>query len=740
MTRLRSKACVFVFFSLACPAVLFAMGKGTPSFYDRHVIFDNSHSDAAHPSSSGRVIAPSALELVDGTVPVETRHMVSPPNALRLSWKSAPGGDWEATIKISRRYARPFRFEGEALTFRVFADSDITAANSPRVYLRDVNGNGTRAVTLVSGDERIPAGQWAQVQLPFSTIFDTTIKGTADNAFDVSETVSVVFVQGLDDGAEHTLHLDDFQIRNIDTGDTIPPPAPKAVAVRGYERHFDVSWESGAADDLLAYRIYRSWDGKSFEPIGTQQGSRSRFEDFVGEPPIDAVYRVTALDLAGNESAPSPVSTRARTREFTDDELLTMVQEASFRYYWEGAHPVAGLAPEVLPGDTSLIALGGNGFGVMAMLVGAERGFAPRDAVAERMLKIVRYLAHADRFHGVWPHFLDGDTGRAVPFFGKYDNGGDLVETAFMIQGLLAARRYFDRDTEVEREIRDTITRLWREVEWSWYRQTQDSDVLYWHWSPDYGFHINHPLIGWNETMIVYLLAIASPTHPVPAELYHTGWAGTSERHVQYRQGWGRTTTGNRYVNGNSWYGIKLDVGVGNGSDLFFTHFSYMGFDPRGIRDRYTNYFENNRAIALINHAYCVENPRGFEGYGDDTWGLSAGINTGGGRPLPRDDNGTINVMASLASMPYTPEESLAALKHYYRDLGAKVWGIYGFHDGFNETQNWFEEAYMALNQAPITVMIENHRTGLVWDLFMANPEIQPALDAIGFVPDDTAD
>ncbi|MGH8194035.1 MAG: glucoamylase family protein, partial [Woeseiaceae bacterium] len=174
--------------------------------------------------------------------------------------------------------------------------------------------------------------------------------------------------------------------------------------------------------------------------------------------------------------------------------------------------------------------------------------------------------------------------------------------------------------------------------------------------------------------------------------------------------------------------------------DLFFTHFSFMGFDPRGIRDRYTNYFDNNRAIALINHAYCVDNPRGFVGYGPDTWGLSAGINTGGGRPQPRDDNGTINVMASLASMPYTPEESLAALKHYYRDLGDKVWGIYGFHDGFNETQNWFEEAYMALNQAPITVMIENHRTGLVWELFMANPEIQPALDAIGFVKDETAD
>jgi hypothetical protein len=131
-----------------------------------------------------------------------------------------------------------------------------------------------------------------------------------------------------------------------------------------------------------------------------------------------------------------------------------------------------------------------------------------------------------------------------------------------------------------------------------------------------------------------------------------------------------------------------------------------------------------------------MENPRNFVGYGPDCWGLSAGINAGGGRPLPRDDNGTINIMASLASMPYTPQESLAALKHYYRDLGAKVWGIYGFHDGFNQTENWYEETYMALNQAPITVMAENHRTGLMWRLFMSNPEIRPALEAIGFKTD----
>jgi exo beta-1,2-glucooligosaccharide sophorohydrolase (non-reducing end) len=703
--------------------------------YDNHVFFDNSPSDGGYDASLSYLVPPSIVETIDGKFPVDSRHFVSPPNGLRLKWRSATGGDWKMTLRLRRRHARPHDFQGDSLTFWCFAESEITAANSPLIYLQDGAEGRTPAIKLVEDDKPIVAGKWVQVQRPFAAFTLPIFNSTADRNFNSRDLARIVFMQGLDDNREHTLYLDDFQIRDWAVGDTTAPPAPGAVTVQGYEHHLDISWQPSSAPDLLAYRIYRSWDGNAFTPVGTQHGARTRWVDFIETRDRQAYYRVTALDLAGNESPPSPAS-HGRTRALTDDELLSMVQEACFRFYWECAHPIAGLAPEVWPGDPNLLALGGNGFGVMALLVAAERHFVTRNEAAARILKIVRFLAKADRFHGVWPHFLNGDTGKAIPFFGKYDNGGDLVETAFMIQGLLAARRYFDGDTIAEREVRDTITRLWRDVEWDWYRRTPASDVLYWHWSPDHGFYIGHPLIGWNETMIVYLLAIASPTHPVPASLYYSGWAGTADLQVRYRQGWSRTTAGDHYANGRSYYGIKLDVGEGNGAELFFTHFSFMGFDPRNLRDRYSNYFENNRAIALINRAYCIENPRHFVGYGPDCWGLSAGINAGGGRPLPRDDNGTINIMAALASMPYTPTESLAALKHYYRDLGAKVWGIYGFHDGFNQTENWYEETYMALNQAPITVMIENHRTGLVWRLFMSNPEIRPALAAIGFKPD----
>jgi hypothetical protein len=410
-----------------------------------------------------------------------------------------------------------------------------------------------------------------------------------------------------------------------------------------------------------------------------------------------------------------------------------MVQEGCFRYYWDGAHPNAGMSIEIQPGNPDLIAVGSSGFGIMALIVGVDRGFITRQQGTERMLKIVRFLAKADRFHGVWPHFLDGRTGKVIPYFGPYDNGGDLIETSFLVEGLLTARQFFTGDTAMEREIRDTIARLWKEVEFDWYAKGPTPGYLMWHWSPDHGFHIHHPLIGWNETMIAYLLGIASPTHPIPASMYYSGFTSQSDYAIQYRQGWGRTTQGNHYTNGHSYYGIKLDVGVGEGGGLFFTHYSFLGFDPRGKRDRYTDYFQNSRNIALIAHAYAIANPLKHAGYGDNSWGRSDGVNAGEGKSHARGDNGTITCTAALASFPYTPQESMKALQHFYRDLGGKLWGIYGFRDGFNETENWFEDVNMGLNQGPIVDMIENYRTGLLWKLFMSNPEIEPMVEAIGF-------
>lgn len=718
--------------ALLVPGV-FVCGRAEPD-YDRHVIFDNSLPDGGYYHSQGSVVAPSKLDLAGGKFPVEAGHFVSPPNGLRLKWQSAPGGDWRMTLKVASRYGRRFEFAGDTFSFWCYAERELTHASAPLIALQDGSGVTTPTIRLLGPGGAIPARVWTRMRLPVAA-FKMLFQGTDDTRFDPRRLTGVLFIQALDDNQEHVLYLDDFEIGDSALPVAPAPETPAGLGAKGYDRHVDLAWASPAGPMPRRYTIHRSFDGPNYAPIGIQKGHLNRFVDFLGESNRKASYKISASDAAGQESSLSAAVSTA-TRKLSDEELLTMTQEACFRYYWEAAHPVAGMALEILPGDENLVAVGSSGFGIMAMLVAAERQFITRGQVVERMIKIVRFLQKADRFHGVWPHFLDGRTGKALAYFGPYDNGGDLVETAFLVQGLLAARQYFTRDNVAEREIRETITKLWQEVEWDWYRKSPTSEVLYWHWSPDHQWHISHPLIGWNETMIIYLLAIASPTHGVPASLYHTGWAGQSDLMVRYRQGWGRTTDGDHYTNGHSYHGIKLDVGVGSGAELFFTQFSFLGFDPRGRRDAYANYFENNRNIARINHAYCVANPRHHAGYGDNCWGLSAGINSGGGKPLPRDDNGTINCSAALASFPYTPRESMAALKHFYRDLGAKVWGLYGFHDGFNQQDNWFEAVNMGLNQAPITVMIENHRTGLIWRLFMSNPEIAPMLQAIGFKPD----
>jgi exo beta-1,2-glucooligosaccharide sophorohydrolase (non-reducing end) len=721
---------------VAVPLTMFfaSIALAEPDVHDRHVVFENSAANDSYYHSHGTVIPPSELELARDKFPVEAARFVSPPNCLRLKWKSASGGDWRMTLRMASRHGPALDRDGDTLSMWCYADHELTADESPIIAIQDTQGISLPNVPLLAGARRLPAKKWERLEWPLARITGG-YQDTDEKVFDPHKFSSITFAQWLDDGQEHELYIDDVRIVDSATADRSPPATPIKLAAKGEDSHVDLTWQANREDDLCSYRVYRSEDDRAYSPIGTRAGNSQRFVDFVGQPGKSFHYKISAVDLENNES-PLSESAVGTTHRLDDEALLDMVQQGCFRYYWDAANADSGMALEVLPGDENLIAVGGSGFGIIALVVGTEREFITRQQSVERMLKIVRFLKSADRFHGVFPHFLDGRTGRVWPLFGKYDDGGDLVETAFLMQGLLTARQYYRGDTVDQREIRDTITQLWNEVEWDWHRKTPDGGVLYWHWSPDYAWHISHPLVGWNETMIVYLLAIASPTHSVPASLYYTGWAGQSEMEVDYRRGWSRTKEGDHYTNGNSYYGIKLDVGCGSGGDSFFTQFSFLGFDPRNRKDKFTNYFHNNRQLTLINHAYCVANPRDHVGFGPNCWGISAGVNAGGGKPQPRGDNGTICCSAALGCFPYTPDESMAALRHYYHDLGSKIWGVYGFHDGFNETQDWFDECYMGLNQAQIVAMIENHRTGLPWKLFMSNPEIDPMLKAVGFEPD----
>ena len=410
-----------------------------------------------------------------------------------------------------------------------------------------------------------------------------------------------------------------------------------------------------------------------------------------------------------------------------DTALFRKVQAATFQYFWEGAEPVSGLARErvhldnIYPqNDQDVVTSGGGGFGVMAILVGIERGFITRAQGVKRLETILQFLETADRFHGAWPHWWNGKTGKVKPF-SKYDDGGDLVESSFMLQGLLCVRQYFKNGNQQEKSIAARADKLWKEVDFNFYRNNQN--VLYWHWSPNHEWKMNFAVKGYNECLIMYILAASSPTHAVPAEVYHEGWAMNGK-------------IKDTKISYNLPLSLKHQGNPPNGGPLFWAHYSYLGLDPRGLKDQYANYWDETVNQAKINYEWCVQNSEGFKGYGPNNWGLTASYSVkgyAGHAPSKERDKGVISPTAALSSFPYTPKESMQAMKYWYNEMGDKVWGKFGFYDAFSIHHDWFLPRYLAIDQGPIVVMMENYRTGLLWKLFMSSPEIQEGLTKLGF-------
>jgi hypothetical protein len=411
-----------------------------------------------------------------------------------------------------------------------------------------------------------------------------------------------------------------------------------------------------------------------------------------------------------------------------DEQLFFTVQKATFQYFWDGAEPTSGLARErfhvdgVYPeNDKSTVTSGGAGFGVMALLVGIERKFITRKEGVGRLEKIVHFLETADRFHGAWPHWWNGETGKVRPF-GMKDNGGDLVETSYMLQGLLCVRQYFANGNAQEKALAARINTLWKRVEFDWFANKQN--VLYWHWSPTYQWEMNFAVRGYNECLIMYILAASSPTHAINANVYHEGWAQNGKIKI---------TPSPSDPNALQ---LHHQGSTENGGPLFWSHYSYLGLDPRKLKDRYADYWKENTNQAKINYRWCIANPKKFKGYSASNWGLTASYSVNGyaaHAPSLANDLGVISPTAALSSFPYTPRESMAAMKHWYGTMKNKVFGMYGFYDAFSETDNWYLPRYLAIDQGPAIVMMENYRSGLLWRLFMSCSEIKKGLGKLGF-------
>ena len=399
----------------------------------------------------------------------------------------------------------------------------------------------------------------------------------------------------------------------------------------------------------------------------------------------------------------------------SDSELLNKVQKQTFKYFWEFAHPTSGLARE-RNSSVDLVTTGGSGFGIMAIPVAINRSFVSRTDGLARMQKIVAFLKNtAQKIHGAFPHWLNGTSGVVIPFSNK-DDGADLVETSYLMAGLLTARQYFDRSDVAETTLRDDINVLWNNVEWDWFRKN-NQDVLYWHWSNTFNWDMNVPIRGWNECLVTYVLAASSTTHSIPATVYKNGWAG-----------------GAGFTNGASYYGYQLPLGTPQGGPLFFSHYSFLGINPNGLQDVYANYTTQTTNHTLINYNYCKTNPANNFGYSADCWGLTASdIKNGYTASSPTNDVGVIAPTAALSSFPYSPVESMKALKFFYYTLGDKIFKEYGFVDAFALKDLWYANSFLAIDQGPIIVMLENYRTALLWNLFTSCPEVKAGMKKLSF-------
>lgn len=409
-------------------------------------------------------------------------------------------------------------------------------------------------------------------------------------------------------------------------------------------------------------------------------------------------------------------------QSLSDEALLDTVEMYTSRYFTEFINPANGLAREradmEVHGD--IVTTGGTGFGLMAIVAAAERQYIPREQAVAQLDNITRFLDRVERFHGAWAHWYASETEQVYPF-SQYDDGGDLVETAFLTEGLLVVREWLkDSEVEAEQAVAERADKLWKEVEWDWY--TQGTDSLYWHWSKNYGWKMNHRIKGFDECLITYVLAAGSPTHPIDSKVYEACYKNSPY-----------------YYNGKSYYDIPLALGMEYGGPLFFTHYSWLGLNPHGLTDGDVNYFERNRAHALIHYRYALDNPKGHTAYGANLWGFTSSDDALAGysshHPGTPAENGTVSPTAAVSSIVYTPEESMAVIRHLYEDLGDKVFGEYGFYDAYNPSLSEDKQVvrhYLAIDQGPIVVMIENYRSGLIWNLMRQAPEVQAGLEGLG--------
>jgi hypothetical protein len=492
---------------------------------------------------------------------------------------------------------------------------------------------------------------------------------------------------------------------------------PTGLVKRVGDRSVTLHWAPIVDSHLAGYHVYRVSAATGLLEQPRSLLLTNHFVDFGVENGLTYRYWVRAVDTGGWES-PDSATIMVTPHVLNDEAFLDLVQRTAFDYFWYETNPQNGLVKD-RSSDASLASIAAVGFGLSALTVGIDRGWISREAGRDRVLTTLAFLWNSPQgpeagvtgYKGFYYHFLDMQTGRRVQ-----DAELSTIDTALLLGGVLHVQQYFDQLDATEAKIRALANDLYRRVEWSW-MQVRLEKMCH-GWTPETGF-LPYDWGGYNEAMILYLLALGSPTFPISANAW-TAWTSSYAWQTHYGQAF-----------------VVFPP-------LFGHQYSHLWIDFRNIQDAYMrdkglDYFENSRRATLANRAYAIANPHGWADYGENVWGLTASDIPSSyrarGAPPPESDDGTITPTAAGGSFAFTPRESLAALRYMYATYRTQLWGPYGFKDAFNPTQKWFATDYLAIDQGPIALMIENYRTGRIWNVFMQHTAIQRGLERAVFTP-----
>lgn len=708
-------------------------------YYDQGIVDEDNIGDSKFESTHV-----TGLPQFGNKIPCSTtRYMGN--TSLRFTYTSAANGQWRALV-LRNDWAAINISTMDSLSFYIYSENPITNTSLPLIGVTAINGTGaeesSQAYSLSAHYlKNIEANTWTKINFPLNQLFDDS----SNSGLDFTQTKAIFFQQSEFDGSTKTILIDEISVfKHYDN-----LPEVENLVLTGYDSHVELTWDTPL--DYLTYNIYASFDGGVNYELRASNIEENFYYDFFPSTAKNTTihYQVTTStqDLESN-----PIKDVVSVSDFTEEQLLEMVQEYTFRYFWEGAHQNSGMALERQHGSNKIVASGASGMSLMTMIVAHERNWRDKSDIIDRVLQMLNFLENCDRFHGAFSHWYNGDTGETIRF-GPKDDGGDIVETAYVAVGLIAVKNYFSDETDNRQtQIREIADRLWREIEWTWYQNGED--VLWWHWSPNYGWDLAMRIQGrkgsYSETMIAYVIAGCSPTYPISKDVYVKGW----------------TDNGN-FVNPRNFYGYEITQNIDWGGQAFWTQYSFLGVNPKGLKDQYGDYWKELSNCVNIHVEYAKDNPKGFRNYNENCWGITASADpyVGYCGHWPRHqylDNGTISPTGAIGNYPYAPEAALKALKYFYQERGAELWGQYGFLGGLNDNMDrvddflpwyesnpdfgnityydieindntWIENDYIGIDQGPMVIMIENHRTGLLWDIVSKDEDVQNGLQSLGF-------